>query len=390
MAVAGRQPPAPSRIAGDDAPHYIGLMSGTSTDGIDAVLARFDDDQPPAILAHCSRPIPQDLRKQILLLNHPGPDELARAAQAANALADVSATAVRALLADTALAPADIAAIGAHGQTVRHAPAAGYTWQINAPARLAEQTGIAVVADFRSRDIAAGGQGAPLVPAFHQAVFASQQPRIVLNLGGIANITALEPGRPVTGFDTGPANVLLDVWAAEKTGQPMDRNGAWAATGRVRPDLLKHFIESEPWFALPPPKSTGRDRFNQEWLHARLGSRPASARDASDADIQATLMALTGQTVMQAIARHTANDTMHDILVCGGGALNPQLMATLKRLAPAGSRVASTAEYGIDVQVMEALAFAWLARAWDLGEAAGLPEVTGAAGRRILGCKYPA
>lgn len=366
--------------------HYIGLMSGTSTDGVDAVLADFTDASRPQVRATASLAMPAALRAEFLSLNSPGHDELARAAIAGNQLADLYAAAVDRVLHDANMDAGQIKAIGAHGQTVRHDPEAAYTIQINAPARLAERTGIAVIADFRSRDIAAGGQGAPLVPAFHHALFGTEQPRVVLNLGGIANVTILRPNEPVRGFDTGPANVLLDTWISDKLGKAYDADGHWAASGRVNTGLLEHLQNSEAWLNLPPPKSTGRHLFNREWLLQRLQHWQSGHSAISDADVQSTLQALTVSTVVDAITRH-APDTK-EVVVCGGGALNQGLMRELTRALPC--TVTTTDRYGIPVQLVEALAFAWLGHAYDYGVPAGLPEVTGAKAPRVLGCRYPA
>ncbi|HUG59378.1 MAG TPA: anhydro-N-acetylmuramic acid kinase [Candidimonas sp.] len=363
---------------------FIGLMSGTSTDGVDAVLADFSTASKPAVLASASLPMPAALREEFLALNIAGPNELARAALAGNALAELYATATQDLLAQTGIAPDAIQAIGAHGQTVRHDPAAGYTIQINAPALLAERTGIDVIADFRSRDVAAGGQGAPLVPAFHHALFANQQARAVLNLGGIANVTLLSPDGKIRGFDTGPANVLLDLWVQAKTGQTYDAGGIWAGTGQVNIALLEFLLRSEPWFEQAPPKSTGRDLFNWEWLMQRLAAFDGPS--LADNDIQATLQRLTAETIAQAIGRY-APDTK-DMLVCGGGALNDGLMQDLQRAMPCP--VYATSALNMPVQLVEALAFAWLAWAHVSGYRAGLPDVTGARQASILGCRYPA
>ncbi len=363
---------------------YAGLMSGTSTDGIDAVLADFSSPGAPRILSQASLSMPDTLRQQFLSLNDAGDNELDRAALAANALALQYAEAVRRLLMAAGARASDVAAIGAHGQTVRHRPDTGYSIQINAPARLAELTGIDVIADFRSRDIAAGGQGAPLVPAFHEAIFQARHARAVLNLGGIANITLLSPDQPVRGFDTGPANVLLDLWCQEKTGAPYDENGRWAASGRAGRELLDTMMESEPWFALPPPKSTGRDHFNRQWLARRLRDR--AARGMRDNDIQATLRDLTARTIAQAIDTHAPHT--QDVVVCGGGALNGDLMAALARDLRRPIRPSSAV--GVPVRTVEALAFAWLARAHLMGCKAGLPSVTGARHPTLLGARYPA
>ncbi|UIP23921.1 anhydro-N-acetylmuramic acid kinase [Achromobacter deleyi] len=359
-------------------------MSGTSIDGVDGVLARLADGQPPQVLASASLPMPENLRRELLALNAPGDDELARAALAANALARVYAQAVAALLKDAGLPAEDVSAIGAHGQTVRHRPDSGYTLQLNAPALLAELTGIDVVADFRSRDVAAGGQGAPLVPPFHAAVFGAQHGRAVLNLGGIANVTLLAPGQPARGFDTGPANVLLDGWCQRHLGRPYDADGRWAATGQALAPLLEQLIASEPWFGLPPPKSTGRDLFNMQWLDSRLatfdGPKPAPQ------DVQATLQRLTARTVANAIDAAAAGT--QEVFVCGGGAHNAGLM---RELAYCLQRpVQPTDALGVPAQQVEALAFAWLAQAFVARKPAGLPAVTGARGARILGALYPA
>ncbi|GGX28165.1 anhydro-N-acetylmuramic acid kinase [Pigmentiphaga litoralis] len=368
---------------------YIGLMSGTSLDGVDGVLARCPPDGPPVVLAHADQPFPAGLRDTLLALNAPGPDELDRAAQAAVALADVYADVVNAALKAAGLGASAVRAVGAHGQTVRHRPELGYTLQLNAPARLAEATGIPVVADFRSRDVAAGGQGAPLVPAFHAACFGTDTPRVILNLGGIANVTLLQPDSPVTGFDTGPANLLLDLWCARHAGQPYDAQGAFAASGKVSDTLLAHLVASEPWLALPPPKSTGRDLFHADWLDKRLAAWQV-AQGAVDpllpADVQATLQRLTAQTVADALQGRVASTT--EVWVCGGGARNDGLMADLAHCL--GRPVQSTDALGIPPQQVEALAFAWLAARHVQGQTANLPAVTGARGERILGAYYPA
>jgi len=368
----------------EDSRLYIGLMSGTSVDGVDGVLARLGDGQPPQVLASASLPMPTDLRQELLALNLSGEDELARGALAANALARLYAQAVSDLLREAGVAARDVAAIGAHGQTVRHRPDSGYTVQLNAPALLAELSGIDVVADFRSRDVAAGGQGAPLVPPFHAAIFGAPEGRAVLNLGGIANVTLLEPGKSPRGFDTGPANVFLDGWCQRHLGAPYDADGRWAASGQVLAPLLELLIASEPWFALPPPKSTGRDLFNMQWLDSRLaefdGPRPAPQ------DVQATLQRLTARTVANAIDAAAAGT--REVFVCGGGARNPGLM---RELAYCLQRpVRATDALGVPAQQVEALAFAWLAQAFVARRPAGLPDVTGARGPRILGALYPA
>ncbi|WP_459616881.1 anhydro-N-acetylmuramic acid kinase [Bordetella sp. 2513F-2] len=362
---------------------FIGLMSGTSLDGVDGVLVRFAPDGRPCMLAEAALDMPPALQAELLALNQSGADELERAARASLALAQLYADVVGALLDEARMTAAEVSAIGAHGQTVRHRPELGYTIQLNAPARLAELAGIDVIADFRSRDVAAGGQGAPLVPPFHAAVFGAGHPRAVLNLGGIANLTLLEPGQAPRGFDTGPANVLLDTWCRRHTGRPYDADGAWAASGRAHAGLLDHLIGAEPWFALPPPKSTGRDLFDAAWLDARLASY--GGEPLPPADVQATLQRLTARTVANAL--DATLPQARDVLVCGGGARNAGLM---QELAYALQRpVRPTDSEGVPSQSVEALAFAWLALAHMEGRPAGTPEVTGARGPRILGARYP-
>jgi len=363
---------------------YIGLMSGTSLDGVDGVAADFSG-AAPRILGHADVGMPAELRANLLALNRPGFDEVHRMSLAALELAELYAKVVAELLAQTGLAAAQIRAIGAHGQTVRHRPDAGYTVQLNAPARLAELTGIAVVADLRSRDLAAGGQGAPLAPAFHAAVFGTATPQAVLNLGGIANVTFLSPDG-VVGYDTGPANLLLDAWCARHTGQPYDRDGRFAASGTLQPALLSELIASEPWLAAPPPKSTGRDLFNEAWLDSRLDAWQAAHGPLQAADVQATLQALTVETVAREIRRQQPG--CEKVWVCGGGARNVGLMRALAAALPCP--VAPTDDANVPAQQMEALAFAWLAYRHVEGLAGNLPAVTGAAGPRVLGAYYPA
>jgi anhydro-N-acetylmuramic acid kinase len=364
----------------------VGVMSGTSLDGIDAVLAQFDGGGCRAVAA-IHRPFPAALRTELLALQSTGADELARAARAANALADAYADAISEVLAAGAVAPEDVLAAGVHGQTLRHCPEQGWTLQLNNAARVAERAGITVVADFRARDIAAGGQGAPLVPAFHAALFARDgADRIVVNIGGIGNITVLPAGgdpAAVRGFDTGPGNVLMDLWCARHRGADFDLDGAWARSGRVDETLLAVF-RAEPYFAAPPPKSTGRDLFNAGWLAAMLARHAARGAPAiGSADVQATLLALTVRTIAAAaLAALPSPGT--EILVCGGGAKNAALMAALAaELAPRA--VTTTASYGVAVDHVEALAFAWLARQALAGRPGNLPAVTGARGLRILG-----
>lgn len=371
------------------ASHYIGLMSGTSLDGIDAVLARFDASGKPTVLARAACAFEPSLRDAFFALNTSGPDELARAALAANRLAKLYASLVEQTLNHAKLSARQVAAIGAHGQTVRHQPNLGYTIQLNAPALLAELTGIAVVADFRSRDVAAGGQGAPLVPMFHAGIFSTNYTRVILNLGGIANITILRPGAEPLGFDTGPANALMDSWCQLHTGQAFDTDGAWGAQGQVHEALLKRLCDSEPWLSLPPPKSTGRDLFNLEWLAPRVqhcAGRLAPSQTLTPQDVQATLCAFTVASATQAILAYAPE--VQDVLLCGGGALNSAIVEGLKGALPCA--VQTTAQAGVATQDVEALAFAWLAWAQQRNLAVGNPNVTGARGARILGATWPA
>ena len=371
---------------------YIGLMSGTSMDGVDGVLAAFPGDGGPPIqvLAHAHRAFSADQAQSLLALNSAGPNELHRAALAGNALARLYAEGVKDLLQGAAIAPAAVSAIGAHGQTVRHQPQAfdgcGYTIQLNNPALLAELTGIAVVADLRSRDLAAGGQGAPLVPAFHRAVFGRDGRALaVLNLGGMANLTALAADGGTLGFDCGPGNALLDHWCQRHTGQPFDDGGRWGAGGTVAAALLAA-MQAEPFFALPPPKSTGRDLFNPAWLQACLAGVSAATASAAQ-DVQASLAELTAWSCAQAVKQYAARS--RELLVCGGGAYNAHLMQRLAAHLPTLAVLRSDAA-GLPASQVEAAAFAWLAKAFVERRPGNLASVTGAAGPRILGALYPA
>ena len=358
---------------------YVGLMSGTSLDGVDAVLADLASPAP-RILASAHRPFDAALRAELLALNATGNGELERAALCANALSGIYAAAVADVLARACVAAARVRAIGCHGQTVRHRPDAGYTLQLGNAALLAELCGAPVVADFRSRDVAAGGQGAPLVPAFHAAVFrAGGEDRAVLNLGGIANLTWLPARGGVAGFDCGPGNCLMDRWAELHLGTPVDRDGAWASGARADPELLARLLE-EPFFGQAPPKSTGRDLFNEAWLRARL---PGGAHPQA---VQATLLELTARTVADALARHCSG--ARRLIACGGGVRNLALMARLRALL-APLPVESSERHGIDPSLVEAAAFAWLARQALEKKPASLPSVTGARGARVLGALYP-
>ncbi|HQR76081.1 MAG TPA: anhydro-N-acetylmuramic acid kinase [Burkholderiaceae bacterium] len=367
-------------VAGNRAELYIGLMSGTSLDGVDAVLA--DCSLPtPRVLAHAYRPFPKDVRAELLALTSPGPDEIERSGAAALGLVDVYAHCVADLLQLAACTPADICAIGAHGQTIRHRPEAGYSLQLNAPARLAELTRIDVVADFRSRDLAAGGQGAPLVPAFHAAAFSAAAPRAVVNIGGVSNVSYLPDGeKDLLGFDCGPGNLLLDAWASDHRAEPFDRNGEFAATGRLDQELLTRLL-AEPFLDLAPPKSTGRELFSQTWLDKAL-----SGTTRRPEDVQRTLTEFTARCIGDAIKRWCAS--ARDVVVCGGGARNATLMAALASAVEPRPLLASSA-LGIPPDQVEALAFAWLARRCQRRETGSIPAVTGARGARILGAIYP-
>lgn len=358
---------------------YIGIMSGTSLDGADAVLADFSGPAPTAV-DHSHIPFPAALRDELESLSTSGTDEIHRSQIAALQLVRCYASCVSALLERHGLTPADIAAIGCHGQTVRHVPKLGYSVQINAPAALAEQSGICVVSDFRSRDIAAGGQGAPLVPAFHAAVFGSDVVRrAVLNLGGMANLTLIASQEPVRGFDCGPANVLMDAWIRNKRGKRFDREGMWAASGKVDQDLLDRLL-SHPFFALKPPKSCGREQFNETWLYEQL------TLQADPADVQATLAELTATSVAEALESSAFQAS--EVIVCGGGARNTHLLGRLA--AHTGLEVRTSDALGVPPEQVEAFAFAWLASRTMSGQSGNLPVVTGAAGPRVLGAIWPA
>jgi anhydro-N-acetylmuramic acid kinase len=360
------------------APLYLGLISGTSADGIDAALVRFEPRLE--VVSARTYPYPPHLRERIVAL---------AANRASMALDDYGrldveigtcfADAANTLLRDAAIDARDVAAIGSHGQTVCHRPGGthAFTLQIGDPSAIAERTGIVTVADFRRADVAAGGQGAPLLPALHAATFSdARTPRAVLNLGGIANATLLRPGMDVIGFDTGPANCLLDAWAARHLGMARDENGAWAASGKVRDDLLAACLQ-EPYFGAPPPKSTGREHFNLDWLDARAPAGIAAA------DVQATLLALSARSIADALRA----SGVQEVYACGGGVHNTALMAALRAELP-DLRFDTTAALGLDPDFVEAAGFAWLARARIDGLPGNLPSVTGARGPRVLGAIY--
>lgn len=369
---------------------YLGLMSGTSMDGVDGVAVRLAGENPPVMLAEAFWPFPDSLRAALFSLQQPGENEVERTALAGNALARGYAACCHELLRAGSLRAEAVLAIGAHGQTIRHRPEKGYTRQIINAALLAELTHIDVVTDFRSRDVAAGGQGAPLVPMFHAAMFDTpDETRVVCNLGGISNITILSSqpsAHGVRGFDCGPANVLADAWASRHLDKPFDENGQFAASGHVHPALLDELLD-EPFFMQPPPKSTGRDLFNTQWLDVKL----RGFATLSPADVQATLVELTGLSITREIVRHAPD--CRAVYVCGGGARNPVMLAALARALAAhglaGALVTTTAALGVPPHQVEALAFAWLAMRCIARQPGNLPDVTGAAGSRVLGAIYP-
>lgn len=360
---------------------YIGVMSGTSLDGLDIALVELS----PTIklIATHYIPMPDPLRAELLSLCASGPDEIARSAMAQQNWVQLAAQGIHTLIDRQGLKPSEIRAIGSHGQTIRHEPARGFTVQIGNPALLTELTEITVVSDFRSRDVAAGGQGAPLVPAFHEALFDEHSGnRAVLNVGGFSNLSLIEPGKPIAGFDCGPGNVLMDAWIHQQRGDKFDRDGQWAASGTVQPTLLTALL-GDSFFQAKGPKSTGREVFNLQWLLQHLSNLPTYAAE----DVQATLLELTALTVVESL-QHAQSDTQ-ELLICGGGAHNAALMKRLAGLLPA-AQVSSTASHGVDPDWVEAMAFAWLAHCCLEGIASNRPSVTGARGLRVLGAIYPA
>ncbi|MDP1659312.1 MAG: anhydro-N-acetylmuramic acid kinase [Methylotenera sp.] len=376
---------------------FIGLMSGTSLDGVDVALVEFntaelENTQQPHVLHTHFLAYPSEIRAQIIALQHPTENELEIIALMANKLAKLYANAVNQLLGIAQLSPNEITAIGCHGQTIRHRPGfidgIGFTLQIGNAALLSELTGITVVSDFRSRDIAAGGQGAPLVPAFHQSVFASKQAnRAIINIGGIANITYLTNTGVVLGFDSGPGNMLLDSWIKQHKNLDYDADGAWAGTGQIIKPLLESMLK-ESYFSLPPPKSTGRDLFNDAWLAQKLLNTHYLPQD-----VARTLVYLSALTIYNALVRDCHNysqsidDIQNEVYLCGGGARNTLLKNDLQQML-GNTKVSTTDELGIGTDWLEAIAFAWLAKRCLNQQTANLPEVTGAKGARILGAIY--
>lgn len=367
---------------------FVGLMSGTSIDGIDSAIIRSHEGKV-SLVASRQHPIAEDVRAEIAALSQPAKNEIERMGRLDRQLGDLFADATLALLEEAGIEPSAITAIGSHGQTIRHAPPTaaddkrGFTVQIGDPNTIAERCGIATVADFRRRDIAAGGEGAPLAPAFHAAVFAHPgRSRAIVNIGGIANVTLLQGNDLRAGFDSGPGNTLLDHWHRRHTGKAFDRDGHFGAGGKVIPSLLEQLLQ-DPYFARTGPRSTGKERFHLAWLEERLtGFSKASAQD-----VQATLAELSAASIATAVLDLTAND-LDEVYVCGGGAHNRDLMRRLKeRLRPA--RVATTEELGIHPDWVEAAAFGWLAQQRLDGISGNAQVVTGATGLRVLGAVYP-
>ena len=358
---------------------FIGLMSGTSLDGMDAVLVNFGKTpQDIKIMGHSYVPYEDAIKEALLRLHSPNTNELEESLIIGNTISKKAYEAIDDLLKKTSITSKDIKAIGFHGQTVRHQPQKGFTLQIGNPALLAELSNINVIADFRSRDVAASGQGAPLVPAFHHEIFSHPKTyRAILNIGGIANVTLLNPKTSVSGFDTGPGNLLLDHWSKTHLHRAFDENGAWAKEGKLIKTLLDAFFE-DSYFEKTAPKSTGRDYFNEAWLNKHLQKSYAAQ------DIQRTLLELTASSIAKAI-----DSNISEIYLCGGGALNIFLVERLKTLMPK-THIQLTDVLGIPTQYVEAAAFAWLAKQTLFLKPGNIPEVTGAKGLRILGALYPA
>lgn len=363
---------------------HVGIMSGTSLDGIDIAVTEIIPPQQVRLLGALCVAFPDSLRNDLLTLCSPDVNEIYRAGITGQAWARLAARGVKELLQELRLSPDQIATIGSHGQTIRHHPELGFSWQIGAPALLAELTGISVISDFRSRDIAAGGEGAPLVPAFHDWLLHDPgNTRTLVNVGGFANLTIMRPGHAATGFDSGPGNVLLDYWISQHQGKPYDHAGDWARSGQVLPGLLQSML-GDDYFQRSGPKSTGREYFNPQWLHQYLAAQPGGA---APEDVQATLVELSARSISLA-AILCANDSQA-LYLCGGGARNTLLMERLAQHLPE-MQVLTTTALGVDPDWMEAMAFAWLAWRCSQRQPGNLPAVTGAAGERILGAIYPA
>ncbi len=359
----------------------LGLMSGTSLDGVDAVAVDFAG-VGPRLIGHHHTEFPKELREALFSLCSSSDNEIERMGDASVTLGKFYTECINELLDVADISRKDVAVAGIHGQTIRHRPERGWSLQLNAPAVVAELSGLDIVSDFRTRDIAAGGEGAPLVPAFHRQVFIGEVARSIVNIGGISNVTFLPPRRgygKVTGFDCGPGNILLDVWCRKHISRAYDTNGAWGATGTVQQELLERLL-ADPYFEREPPKSAGREQFNLKWLESKLdGEEPV--------DVQATLMMLTARTITDSIKRFAGRT--EEIYLCGGGALNGALAQMIRECAGEAMFVRSTSALGVDPVHVEAMAFAWLAWAFLSKKTGNLPEVTNASGARILGALYP-
>jgi anhydro-N-acetylmuramic acid kinase len=359
---------------------YIGIMSGTSLDGIDTALLDFSGSTPVLLATHYQT-YPHELREALLQLHHPSQNELHQSLLIANELARHYAAATKQLLGKVNVESSQVIAIGCHGQTIRHRPEHGYTVQLCNAALLTELSAITVVSDFRSRDIAAGGQGAPLVPAFHDKMLRHPDiHRVIVNIGGISNLTNLRPGQKTRGFDCGPGNLLMDAWIKQHLDQEYDKNGVWASSGKIIPELLEK-LSAESYLHLAPPKSCGRDLFNMHWLQQKLNGNEAAA------DVQATLLALTAHSISNSILTYCSG--AKEVYLCGGGAHNNALVASLIKALP-DSQILLTDQLGFAADWLEAIAFAWLAQQTILGHSANLPEATGARHPCILGAIYQA
>ena len=362
--------------------YFVGLMSGTSIDSIDAVITKFEQNEIK-VIASGNFPIPLNIHQEILSLCAPGENEINRMGILDNQLGALFAEACNQLLSDTQMNAEQIAAIGSHGQTIRHMPNSShpFTLQIGNPALIAELTNITTIADFRRADIAAGGQGAPLVPAFHQAIFSNPKTnRVIVNIGGMANITVLNGDNPI-GFDTGPGNVLLNAWIVKNKNHSYDHNGEWSASHIVDMDLLTQMI-GDSYFHAAPPKSTGREYFNLTWLEENIKK---TDKAISAGDIQSTLCELSALSICNAINESASN--IDEIIVCGGGVHNQDLLKRIKSIS--SKKVLSTMQLGIDPDYVEATAFAWLARQALHNIPANMPSVTGASHHKVLGAIYP-
>lgn len=359
---------------------YVGIMSGTSLDGIDSALMDFSGDLPKLVATHYE-PYPASVQEKLLAFHQPTPDELHQSHLLANELSHRFAHSTKSLLQAANLSAEKVRAIGCHGQTIRHCPESGYTLQLGNAPLLAELSGITVVNDFRNRDIAAGGQGAPLVPAFHDKMMRHPEThRVIVNIGGISNLTNLAPGIITGGFDCGPGNLLMDAWTKLHLDKTYDKDGAWAASGTVIPELLQSLVD-EAYFHLPPPKSCGRDLFNMQWLKQKLRG------NEQPADVQATLLALSSHAISTAIKRYCAG--AKEVFICGGGAHNLTLLNSIGKALPDCS-IQLTDSLGLQADWIEAMAFAWLAQQTLRGQCANLPAVTGARHPCILGAIHQA